>query len=73
MSLGGKGKVRSRDSDYSWTTSLRNVALKKNKRMEMEMDEVLKMGDTWAYLNNDGNDPIEIEKLKWERKGITEL
>lgn len=41
--------------------------------MEMEMGEVLKMGDTWEYLNNDGNDPIETEKLKWERKGITEL
>lgn len=27
------------------------------------------MGDTWAYLNNDGNDPIEIEKLQVGEKG----
>lgn len=31
------------------------------------------MGDTWVYLNEDGNDPVEMEKLRQERKGIIEF
>ena len=31
------------------------------------------MGDMWAYLNDDGNAPVEMEKQKQERKGIMEV
>lgn len=41
--------------------------------MVMEVGWLLKMGDTWAYLIYDGNDLVEREKLKQERKGVIEF
>lgn len=39
----------------------------------MKVVGLLKMGNTWVYLNDDRNDSVEMEKLKWERNGITGL
>lgn len=68
VGLGVKGKVRNGDGDQPWTIS--SVAAKGNRGKEMEVVGLLKVGDTWAYLNDDRNDSVEIEKLKQERKGI---
>lgn len=48
----------------------RSVAVKGDKRMDMEVSGVLLVGDTWADLNSD---PGEMAKLRRERKEITEF
>lgn len=39
--------------------------------MELEVVGLLKMGLTWPYLNDERNESVEMEKMKWVRKGKT--
>lgn len=41
-----------------------SVAVKGNRGKEIKVFGLLKMGNTWVYLNDERNDSVEMEKLK---------